>query len=256
MEAFDVILICLLPVRIRTMICKPPENRAFVVPGFSIKTIRNRKMRLKNIVLFALFAFLPLFIASCGHDQPVIDNSWNSGTLAGTEDVFLDGSNTQAINIKAAVRPTVASDVAWLKTGEVKSISTGIYTVELTAEPNTTGDTRTAKVTVTAGKETSVVTVTQISSDVVVIKSVDPDGILDPNGGMLTIKYSATGVPVTNLPEWIREAGTRSLEEGEMLLSYSPNDSGKERVGIIVLAVGKGAVANFTVRQGAVSAQP
>ncbi|MDE7347599.1 MAG: cellulase family glycosylhydrolase [Muribaculaceae bacterium] len=209
-------------------------------------------MRLKDVILSGFSLLLSMAVASCGEDKtPVIDNGWNSGTLTVKEEVLLAGSTSQSLNIKASVRPTLTSDAQWLKIGEVKSLTTGIYSVELTAEVNATGETRTAKVTVTAGKESAIVTVTQHSGDVVEIRSVDPEGELDPDGGTLTIKYASTGVPATNLPEWIKETGTRSLDEGVLSLTYSPNNSGKEREGIIVLAVGKDAVANVTVRQGA-----
>ena len=208
-------------------------------------------MRLKDFVLSGLFLFVALAFAACGEDKPAINNGWDSGSLTVKEEVLLSGSNTQSLNIKASVKPTLKCDAEWLKIGEVTNIATGIYSVELTAQPNVTGDPRTAKVTVTAGKETATVTVTQHSSDVVEIRSIDPQGDLDPDGGTLTIKYVATGTPATNLPEWISAAGTRSLEEGELKLSYTPNTTGKEREGIIVLAVGKDGLANVTVRQPA-----
>ncbi len=167
------------------------------------------------------------------------------------EEVLLSGATSQSLNIKASVKPTLTCDAEWLTIGEVKNLSIGIYTVELKAEVNTTGETRSAKITVTAGKETATVTVTQVSSDVVEIRSVDPQGDLNPDGGTLTIKYVATGEPAANLPEWIKESGTRSLVEGVLTFTYTANNTGKEREGIIVLAVGKGGVANLTVRQGA-----
>ncbi|MDE6632343.1 MAG: cellulase family glycosylhydrolase [Muribaculaceae bacterium] len=209
-------------------------------------------MRLKDFILFGIAFLVSLAITSCGEDKtPVGDNSWNDGSLTVKDEILLSGGNSQTLNIKAASKPTLVCDADWLKIGEVKNLTTGIYSVELTAEPNVTGETRTANVTVTVGKETSTVKVTQHSGDVVEIRDIDPQGELDPNGGTLTIKYVATGVPATNLPEWIKETGTRSLDEGVLSLTYSPNNSGKEREGIIVLAVGKDAVANVTVRQGA-----
>ena len=188
---------------------------------------------------------------SCGEDKAPVDDSWNSGGMTVKDEILLSGTTSQQLNIKASVKPTLNCDADWLKIGEVKSLTTGIYSVDLTAEPNVTGETRVARITVTAGKENATVTVSQVSGDLVEIRSIDPEGVLDPDGGTLKIKYVATGVPAANLPEWIREADTRSLDEGVLTLSYSPNNSGKEREGIIVLAVGKDAVANVTVRQGA-----
>ncbi|MDE5998113.1 MAG: hypothetical protein K2G77_07895 [Muribaculaceae bacterium] len=208
-------------------------------------------MRLKNFIL-SLLAFLgALTVSSCGEDKtPIVDNSWNSGTLTVKEEVILSGTSSQQLNIKASVKPTLTSDAEWLKIGEVNNLTIGIYSVDISAEANTTGDTRTAKVTVSAGKETATVTVIQASSDVVEIRSVEPQGDLNPEGGTLTIKYVATGTPATNLPDWIKATSTRSLAEGVLTFTYSPNNSGREREGVIVLAVGKDAVANVTVRQG------
>ena len=209
-------------------------------------------MRLKDFILSGMMLLFAIALAACGEDKPVVDNSgWGSSGLTVKEEVMLAGTNFQQLNIKASVKPTLTCDAEWLKISEVKSLTIGIYSVDISAEPNATGETRTAKVTVTAGKETATVTVTQVSSDVVEIRSIDPKGDLDPNGGTLTIKYAATGVPATNLPEWIREEGTRSLDEGVLSLTYSPNNTGKEREGIIVLAVGKDAITNVTVRQPA-----
>ncbi|MDE6741570.1 MAG: cellulase family glycosylhydrolase [Muribaculaceae bacterium] len=194
---------------------------------------------------------MALALGACGEDKPQYDNSgWGSSGMTVKEEVMLDGNTSQTLNIKATTQPTLTCDASWLKIGEVKNITTGIYSVELTAEPNATGETRTTQVTVTAGKETATVKVTQVSGDVVEIRSIEPQGNLSPDGGSLAIKYAATGTPATNLPEWITARDTRALEDGILSLYYTPNNTGKEREGIIVLAVGK-AVTNVTVRQPA-----
>lgn len=209
------------------------------------------RLKIKSILFIALFAVFSM-LSSCGEDKsPIVDDSWNSGAMTVKDEVLLSGASSQQLNIKATVKPTLTCDADWLKIGEVKNLTTGIYSVDLSAEANTTGDPRTAKVIVKAGKETATVTVTQVSSDVVEIRSVDPQGELDPDGCTLTIKYVATASPATNLPDWIKETGTRSHVEGVLTFTVSPNNSGREREGIIVLAVGKDAVANVTVRQGA-----
>ncbi len=210
-------------------------------------------MRLKDFVLAGMMLVLSIAAVSCGEDKtPVIDNSWNSGTLSVVEEVTLQGSASQQLNIKATVKPTLTTDAEWLKIGEVNRITTGIYAVDISGEVNATGETRTAKITVTAGNETATITVIQASSDIVEIRSVLPEGNLNPGGGTLTIKYVATGTPATNLPDWMKEVKSRGLVEGELNLTYSANNTGRVREGVIVLAVGKDAIANLTVRQEAV----
>lgn len=218
----------------------------------AVNFTHNSDMRIKDFILSGLILLFAVAVVACGEDKtPIVDDSWNNGSLTVKEEVMLSGATSQQLNIKASVKPTLTSDAEWLKIGEVKNLTTGIYSVDLSAEANTTGDPRTAKVTVTAGKENATITVTQVSSDVVEISSVDPQGELDSEGCTLTIKYVATATPATNLPEWIKETGTRILVEGVLTFTVAPNNSGREREGIIVLAVGKDAIANVTVRQGA-----
>ena len=187
-------------------------------------------------------------LGSCDEHNAHIESP-DSGGMNVVDGIVMDRNTTQTINIRASVKPVLTCDAEWLKIGEPTSLTTGIYTVELTAQPNGSGETRIAVITVTAGKESSTMTVTQLSGDVMEIRSVNPQGELDPNGGTLTVGYAATGTPAVNLPEWISVSGSRAIEEGVLTLTYLANYTGRERSGIIVLAVGKDAVANVTVRQ-------
>ncbi|MDE6696559.1 MAG: cellulase family glycosylhydrolase [Muribaculaceae bacterium] len=205
-------------------------------------------MKLKN--LFFTFALLSIgLLSSCGEDHP--SPSWgDSGGMTVKDELLLSNEGAQTLNIKASVKPTLTTDADWLHIGEVKNLTTGIYTVEIKAEPNVSGETRKAEITVVAGNEKSIVKVSQVSGDLVEVRSIDPNGILDAKGGKLSIKYVATGEPALNLPDWIKQDGTRSLDENILSFTYAPNNSGREREGLIVLAVGK-SIANVTVRQGA-----
>lgn len=208
-------------------------------------------MKLKTLFFTAAVTIVSM-MCSCGEKGTPSNPSWgDSSGMTVKEEVMLSGNTSQTLNIKASVKPTVTTDAAWLHIGEVKSLTTGIYSVDLNADVNATGETRIAEVSVTAGQEKATVKVTQVSGDVVEIRSIEPQGELDPDGGTITIKYVATAEPATNLPEWIKEADTRALNEGTLSLNYTPNNTGKEREGIIVLAVGKDGIANVTVRQPA-----
>lgn len=206
-------------------------------------------MKIKNI-LAGMLLLLPMMVSSCSEDDTPVDN-WESDSLIVKEKVLLSGSKAQTLNIKAAVKPVVTSDAEWLSIGEVNSLTSRIYSVELVAEPNKTGDPRSANITVTAGDESTTISVVQVKGDVVEVLSVDPQGDLDPKGGTLTVKYASTEAPVLNLPDWIKDETTRSIENGELKLTYSPNKSGKTRHGIIVLKAGKEAVAEIAVHQEA-----
>lgn len=207
-------------------------------------------MKLKNLFFAAALTVMNTLF-SCGEKDTPSLPSWGDGGMSVKEEVFLSDATSQTLNIKASVKPVVTTDAEWLHIGEVKSLTTGIYSVEMNADVNSTGETRIAQVYVTAGQEKATVKVSQVSGDVIEIRGVSPDGDLDPDGGTLTIKYVSTGEPVPNLPEWIKVSDTRGLEEGTLSLTYAANASGKEREGLIVLAVGKKGIANLTVRQKA-----
>lgn len=205
---------------------------------------------IKLIFLSALLITAGIMVSSCEDHPEHIESSWGDGMNV-KDEVVLDGVTSYSLNIRATSKPSVSSEAVWLKTGEVKNLSTGIYTVELTAEINTTGETRSAILTVTSGKETATVTVIQLSSDVVLVKTVLPGDVLDPSGGRFSVTYAATGKPAVNLPEWITLIDSRALEDGTMSFSYTANTTGRGREGMIVLAVGTDAVANVTVTQPA-----
>ncbi len=205
-------------------------------------------MKLKYVFL-SVIAVFATFLGSCDDkDNMPSNSSWGSGMTV-KEEMMLSGTTPQTLNIKASIAPEVTCDASWLKVGKVMNMSTSIYSVEIQAEANGTGETRYTTLTVTSGSEKATVKVSQVSGDVVEIRSVDPDGALNPDGGSLTIKYVSTDVPATNIPEWMKLSPTRALEEGVLNLTYSANNTGREREGMIVLAVGKGAVVNVIVRQ-------
>ncbi|MDE7418933.1 MAG: BACON domain-containing protein [Muribaculaceae bacterium] len=206
-------------------------------------------MKLRN--LFSIVVLIAVgLLSSCGeNDGPSLPSGGDGGMSVNDEVLFTDNTSF-SINIKASTKPVLTTDAAWLHIGEVKNLTTGIYTVELRVDLNDTGETRTAEVYVTTGKEKSTIKVTQVFSDLVKVTNVSPDGNLDANGGTFTIKYVSTAPPATNIPDWIKIDNTRSIDEGILSLIYLPNDTGNDREGLIVLAVGK-SVANVIVRQEA-----
>ncbi len=216
---------------------------------YEMNSYNLNSMKLKKV--FLMFAVLSAgLLSSCGeHDTPSLPSGGEGGMNVKDEVLFTDNS-TFSINIKASVKPVLTTEAAWLHIGEVKNLTTGIFSVELRADVNDTGETRTTEVHVTAGKEKSTIKVTQEFSDLIQVTSVQPGGNLDPRGGTLVIKYVSTAAPSTNLPDWIKINDTRAINEGNLSLTYSANDTGSEREALIVLAVGT-SVTNVTVHQDA-----
>lgn len=203
-------------------------------------------MKFKNF-LFALALPVMALISACG-DEDTPDNPIGDEIKVKTE-VLLAGDAPQTLNIAAHTLPVLSSEAEWLHIGEVSVAGSGIYSTVLSADPNATGDDRSTDLNVTAGATKAIVKVTQKAGDVVIIRSVSPEGVLDAEGGTLVIAYAATDTPVASLPDWITPADTKSLDNGTMSFTFSANTSGNEREGEIVLSVGKTASASVRVSQ-------
>ncbi|MDE6269980.1 MAG: cellulase family glycosylhydrolase [Muribaculaceae bacterium] len=192
-------------------------------------------------------ALLAIGCAACGDDKNEPAPVWGDGITVKSE-VALAGATPQTLNIKASTTPSVTTDAAWLHIGEVKAGAAGIYSVELSADANTTAEARTADVSITAGQDKATVKVTQMPGDAVQISAVEPSAELDPLGGTIVVKYLSTAEPTVSLPAWMKKVEGRAFSEGTLTLSYSRNVS-VPREGEIVLSLGNSVSASVTVSQ-------
>ena len=198
-------------------------------------------MKIWNLLCGALLA---IGMVACSDKQDEPDTSWGNGITVKSE-VTLSGTAAQPLNIKAPTAPSLSTDATWLHIGAVQSVSTGIYSAELSADINLTPETRTAIVTVTAGSETATVKVTQQPGDYVAI--ITTDGTLLPGGGELAVEFTATGSVQYTFPEWMSLV---ELDEtaSVLKLKYGPN-VGAPRTGEVVISVGKDASGVLAVSQ-------
>ncbi len=201
-------------------------------------------MKLTKLLLAGLMA---LGIMACSDKKDEPEPTWGNGITVKSE-VALAGTTAQTLNIKASATPTLATDASWLHIGAVQSQSAGIYSAQLQADMNPTGDARTATVSISAGNDKASVKVTQMAGDAVQISAVEPSTVLDPQGGTIVIKYLSTAEPQLTLPAWITKDSGRATTEGSVTLTYTRN-AWEAREGEIVLSVGKNASASVTVTQ-------
>lgn len=197
-------------------------------------------MKLRNILLAAAAA---LTLWACDDDEAP-KNEWETG-LTVKKEVALAGTTPQTLNIKAPTTPTLTTDAAWLHIGTVASTGTGIYSAQLQADENTATEPRTATINVTAGSLSATVNVTQHAGDYIKIDEITPGLTLDPNGGTLTIAYTASAAVTVTAPEWLTLA---SNTDGLATLSYGIN-TGEARSADIELAVSSTVKALVSVSQ-------
>ncbi len=197
-----------------------------------------------------LLHFLTVFAIILGFTACSDNNDEPSGGapegITVKKELSLTGDQHQTLNIKASSTPSLTSDAAWLHIGEMTSNGADIYSFDIYADQNLTGEERNATIEITVGKDKTSVAVKQLAGDAIVIGEVT-SSVLDPEGGEFSVTYTATAVPEVDTPSWITV-----LESDKQMTRFSYSANGiAEREGEIMFKVGKNATASVKVTQGA-----
>lgn len=177
---------------------------------------------------------------SCSDDDDynqVIEFAPGSGDfVVGKSTILLAGTQETSFAVKSPVRPTVSSSADWLRVGAPDLKSNNIYTVSVQADANSAYDPRTATITVSAGSQNSTITVTQVGAETVQLLS-EASVELDPNGGVLEVRYAATSAVDIKAPSWLTLQTGRVLVEDVARFAYQPNLGEEARGGDIVISL-------------------
>ena len=204
-------------------------------------------MKVRNLIsAFALCA-LALGFTACDDDDKIVQGIGNE--LYARETLSLAADAEQTLNIKAPSQPTLTADAEWLhvSAAALKPGTTSIYTATVQADLTPAAQSREAKITVTCGADSKIVTVTQHAGEVLNIISVEPSATLNPAGGKLTVTYTATSPVTVTVPEWMTY--TVNDDNTALTVSYIGN-TGAERTGEIVIAINDDVRETITVTQG------
>lgn len=146
---------------------------------------------MKNILKFIGLAFcLCCFACSDDKVEATLD-------LSVKELSFYDVGGEDVINVTTSGNWTATSDAAWCRLAQVSGVGSGVVKVE--AEVNTTGAERHAQITVSAGKNTQVVKVTQYK---------ETEFNLSETNKSLTYKAQNDTLTVTANGDWTTENKT------------------------------------------------
>lgn len=146
---------------------------------------------MKNILKFIGLAFcLCCFACSDDKVEATLD-------LSVKELSFYDVGGEDVINVTTSGNWTATSDAAWCRLVQVSGVGSGVVKVE--AEVNTTGAERHAQITVSAGKNTQVVKVTQYK---------ETEFNLSETNKSLTYKAQNDTLTVTANDDWTTENKT------------------------------------------------
>lgn len=143
------------------------------------------------------------------------------------------------INFKATADWTAASDAEWLTLTTKSGKAGDACSVKGSAVKNETNDVRTAKVTITAGKATAEVTVTQDQTNALNIKVLDYE--VDAEGGTVEVQVEANVEYEVTIPEavdWVHNATTKGLATTTVTLTVDPSTDLEAREANIKIAAG------------------
>ena len=167
------------------------------------------------LVLAALWACTP-------QEQPGKDNGKTTEdgiTLVSesTVSVPVDG-DIVTVKFKSTADWTAASDANWLTISTASGKAGEDCTVKASATKNETNDVRIAKVTITAGKATAVVTVNQDQTNALNIAVTDY--VVPAEGGEVAVKVSANVEYEAVIPEavdWVTVKATKGMTDTEIV---------------------------------------
>ena len=188
-------------------------------------------LKSKLFICSGLVAYL-LFGQGCGDDK----ESDMPITIPSTEDTQPTlqkdgGSTTFSFNAPQAwsvsVRETTATrSASWLKVHPTSGAA-GDVTITITAEPNVTGETRTAEVTIRSGSQTETVTVTQDYSNFITLEQ--REIVAGSEEQTVTLDITSTmeyEVLIPDSVDWITDGGnTRAVTTRSHTLTIAANSS-------------------------------
>ena len=171
-------------------------------------------MNMKKITIlsFLIMAFAMVSFSACS----------NEDTIGGGEDLpkdfvvsrsdmaFTKNGGETDLYVKAAQVPTVSTEAAWLAVTPVAGSSSITHHFLIKAEANTANDDRSATITVAAGSDTKTITVSQNSTEGLLITS-DKNVNVGAAGGQVSVTLKANSAysqVISN--DWVSEVISRA----------------------------------------------
>lgn len=196
-------------------------------------------------IMAALFVF-----TSCGKPQDDPDlqifTSSNLQIDPYGETVMLDIHATQAWKIEM----TFSSDDEWLVPDKTSG-SNGNTTVEVQAQPNYTGASRTASMQISTTKTTVTVRFTQEAGEAPSFMLLSQNATVSAEGGLVEVELMAD-VPydfsLTN--DWVREVESKASTKYRHTFEVDPNPTSEQRKAVISFCA-DGSCIPYTITQEA-----
>lgn len=202
-------------------------------------------MRAFHYMKLAFMTWILCFFTSCSKDEDHGSSGNGSGSESTTYVVNVTSDNpvlpqtasTGTITFNVNGNWTASSDQSWCKVTPTSG-NQGTTTITISCDENTSYDERNATVTITCGKTSKKVTVTQKQKDALLVTSNKVE--VEAAGGEATIEVKANVYYTYHVEEsaksWIAIGGTRALTTKNIILNITENEDVAPREGKITIS--------------------
>ena len=171
-------------------------------------------MNMKKITIlsFLIMSFAMISFSACSNEDTIGGGEGLSKdfVVSRSDMAFTKNGGETDLYVKAAQVPTVSSDAAWLAITPVAGSSSVTHHFLIKAESNTANDDRSATITVAAGSDTKTITVSQNSTEGLLITSSKNVNVGAAGGQVsVTLKANASYSQVIS-NDWISEVTSRA----------------------------------------------
>lgn len=171
-------------------------------------------MNMKKITIlsFLIMAFAMVSFSACSNEDTIGGGEGlpKDFVVSRSDMAFTKNGGETDLYVKAAQVPTVSSEAAWLSVTPVAGSSSVTHHFLIKAEANTANDDRSATITVAAGSETKTITVSQNSTEGLLITSSKNVNVGAAGGQVsVTLKANASYSQVIS-NDWVSEVTSRA----------------------------------------------
>lgn len=171
-------------------------------------------MNMKKITIlsFLIMAFAMVSFSACSNEDTIGGGEGLSKdfVVSRSDMAFTKNGGETDLYVKAAQVPTVSTEAAWLAVTPVAGSSSITHHFLIKAEANTANDDRSATITVAAGSDTKTITVSQNSTEGLLITS-DKNVNVGAAGGQVSVTLKANSAysqVISN--DWVSEVTSRA----------------------------------------------
>lgn len=210
---------------------------------------------LYRVLILSIILFTGLASCDKERDSELINNTFKIDT----EQLFFPGTGgKKEVVIQCGAKPCVSVSEAWLEISEIASpvTKTEPYKVTVSVSANPAIDSRAAEISVTSGKNSGVIKVTQEGTGLKITDDNLTDKVIGMEGESVLVSFATSGsYEVTTSRKWIAATETDKDGNNVTLKVMIGFNLGEAREGTVSIASG-GVSISFPVRQEAFSGVP